>query len=69
MKRILFIGGKLPYKLPNGCRYVRQNGYQRGQFHNWAIYLSDNTILSIGGSTKKEARKWALYAMRICSLN
>lgn len=47
-------------RLPNNHRFVKQSGYHKGWFHNWAIFLMDGTLLSLGGRTKSEARKWAL---------
>ena len=47
-------------RLPKGHRFVKQQGYKRGNFHNWAIYDKDNFIISLGGRTKKEARYGAI---------
>ena len=44
-------------RLPNGYRFVRQNGYKRGWFHNWAIFGIDGNMISLGGRTKQEAKE------------
>lgn len=47
-------------KLPNGHHFTKQDGYKRGWFHNWAIFDKNGNLLSLGGSTKKQARDIAL---------
>lgn len=43
-------------RLPNGHRFVKQQGYKRGNFHNWAIFDKEGFLISLGGRTKKDAR-------------
>jgi len=50
-------------RLPKGHRFVKQDGYKRNWFHNWAIFRSDGSLLSLGGKTKKQAREIALKSM------
>jgi len=47
-------------RLPKGHRFVKQQGYKKGNFHNWAIFDKDGFLISLGGKTKKSARIGAL---------
>jgi len=48
---------KTKRRLPNGHRFVKQNGYKRGWYHNWAIFDKDGNMLCCGGFTKQGAKE------------